>query len=223
VDLAVRWAEEYRQVGATEYLREFEELTQARVLLASGQPDEALALLDKLLAPANTAGRMGSVVEIEALRALALQAHGEGKRALDSLRRALVRAEPEGYVRTFVDDGAPMRALLGRAAASGMALPYVARLLAAFDAPAPGTGSEPGRPSPPLPPVEQPLAEPLTGRELEVLHLLGEGLSNAEIGHRLVISLPTVKSHTRNIYGKLGVHNRREAVARARRLEILPS
>ncbi len=207
IDLAARWADAYRQVGETEYLCEFEELTLARVLLAEGRTAEALALLDARLGPAAEAGRMGAVIEMQALRAPALPDAGE---ALEALAQALALAEPEGYVRPFLDGGEPMRALLKRAVAAGIAPRYVSRLLAAF---------EPSRRTAAGPP--QPLVEPLTDRELEVLRLLAEELSNREIGARLFISLPTVKSHTRNIYGKLGIGSREEAVARARDLGIL--
>jgi len=209
IDLAARWADEYRQVGQTEYLREFEDLTLARVLLAEGQSAEALALLDARLLPAKAAGRMSAVIDIQTLRALALPAP---EKALDALQEALNLAEPEGYVRLFLDAGEPMQALLKRAVARGVAPHYVSRLLAAFG---------PSRQL--VPKTPQPLVEPLTGRELEVLQLLAEDLSNREIGRRLFISLPTVKSHTRTIYGKLGVHNREEAVARAQALSILPT
>jgi LuxR family maltose regulon positive regulatory protein len=208
LDLAARWADDYRQLGETQYLREFEDLTLARVLLAEDRSAEALALLDARLVPARAAGRMSAVIEIQALRALALPTSGD---ALDALQQALSLAEPEGYVRRFVDEGQPMRALLRGAAAQGIWPRYVSRLLAAF-----GSSHSAGAPAP------QPLVEPLSDRELEVLHLLAEDLSNREIGRRLFISLPTVKSHTRNIYGKLGVHTRDEAVARARALAILP-
>jgi len=209
LDLAAGWAEEYQQTGETEYLREFEDLTLARVLLAGGQPAEALAVLDARLMPARDAGRISAVIEIQALRALALPTPDE---ALDALQQALNLAEPEGYVRLFLDAGEPMQALLKRAAARGIVPHYVSRLLAALSPARPAAARAP-----------QPLVEPLTGRELEVLHLLAEDLSNREIGRRLFISLPTVKSHTRNIYGKLGVQNREEAVARAQALGILPA
>ena len=176
------------------------------MLLAEGQSAEALALLDARLSPARDAGRMSAVIEIQALRALALPAPDE---ALDALQQALNLAEPEGYVRLFLDAGEPMQAWLKRAAARGIAPQDVSRLLAAF-----GPSREVAARAP------QPLVEPLTDRELEVLHLLAEDLSNREIGRRLFISLPTVKSHTRNIYGKLGVHSREEAVARAQALGI---
>jgi LuxR family maltose regulon positive regulatory protein len=152
---------------------------------------------------------MGAVLEIQALRALALPVPGEG---LAALRVALGLAEPEGYVRVFVAEGEPMRTRLKLAAARGIAPTYTGRLLAAF-APSEGPATR----------ARQPLVEPLTERELEVLRLLAGELSNAEIGRRLFVSLPTVKSHTRTIYGKLGVHSRAEAVARARALGILPA
>jgi LuxR family maltose regulon positive regulatory protein len=211
-DLAAEWAADYRQVGETEYLREFEDLTLARVLLAGGDASGALALLDALLPPARAAGRFASAVEIEALRAVALHALDEADAALAALAQALARAEPEGYVRVFVDVGPPMAALLKEAGSRGIAPRYVGRLLAAFPPVTPHPAS----------PAGQPLVEPLTERELDVLRLLAERLSNREIGRRLFVSLPTVKSHTSSIYGKLGVHSREDAVARARALGILP-
>jgi LuxR family maltose regulon positive regulatory protein len=215
LELARRWAHDYRQTGGTEYLREFEDLTLARVMLADGQADEALVLLDSLLRAAEAAGRGGRVIEVLALRALARQAHGHTTRAVDDLARALELAEPEGFVRTFVDEGEPMAALLRQAASRGITPAYASTLLAVLS-----TSESRGPTAPTL--HAQPLVEPLSGRELEVLDLLAEGLTNAEIARRLVISLPTVKSHTRNIYGKLGVHDRKQAVAQARELGILP-
>jgi LuxR family maltose regulon positive regulatory protein len=213
LELAARWARDYGRLGGVEYLREFEDLTLARVLLAQDEPAEALALLDTLLLPAEAAGRMGSAIEIQALRALALQALGDSHGALDALERALKLAEPEGYARVFMDAGEPMAHLLRQAARRGIAPTYVGQLLAAL-----GAGTE-GQAEIEL----SPLVEPLSDREMEVLGLLAEGLSNSEIAQRLFISLPTVKSHTRNIYGKLGVHSRKEAVVRARALGILAS
>jgi LuxR family maltose regulon positive regulatory protein len=199
-------------VGETEVLREFEDLTLARVLLAQDASAEALALLQKLLPQAEDDGRVGRAIEMHALEALALQMLGEGERALDGLARALGLAEPEGYVRLFVEAGEPMVALLQKAAARGIAPAYVTGLLGAFGPSAHASVTS----------SAQPLAEPLTERELQVLHLIAEGLTNPEIAQRLFISLPTVKSHARNIYGKLGVHRRRQAVAQARALGILP-
>jgi LuxR family maltose regulon positive regulatory protein len=223
LDQAVEWAREYQQLGDTEYLREFEDLTLARVLLAEHKPDESLALLDPMLAQAQHAGRLGSVIQIQASRAVALLALGDRDQALAALESALTMARPEGYVRSFVDHGEPMRALLKRAASRGMAPAYVARLLAAYDWPSEVWAQHPAAHLAPRTPVDQPLVEPLSAREMEVLHLLAKGRSNKEIAQTLYISLPTVKSHTRSIYGKLGVHSRKEAVARARGLGILPT
>ncbi|MDD3828351.1 MAG: LuxR C-terminal-related transcriptional regulator [Anaerolineae bacterium] len=207
--LAARWADDYRQQGETEYLREFEDLTLVRVLLAQGNAADALARLDQYLVAARAAGRGNAVIEIYILRALATPDPGK---AMEALGQALHLGEPEGYVRQFLDAGEPALRLLQQAAVRGIAPGYTARLLAAFG-PAPGARRA----------AAQPLVEPLSARELEVLHLLAEDLSNREIGRRLFISLPTVKSHTRNIYDKLSVHDREEAVARARDLNILPT
>jgi LuxR family maltose regulon positive regulatory protein len=212
---ACRWAGDYRQIGATEYIREFEDCTLARVMLADNQPGEALALLDGMVSSAEGGGRRGTLIEILALRAWARQALGEESAALDDLERSLAMAEPERYVRTFVDMGDAMAALLRQAATRGFSPAYASHLLVAF-------GVEGVRGLTPAPSQTQPLVEPLSDRELEVLQLLAEGLSNPEIGQRLFISLPTVKSHTRNIYGKLDVHSRKQAVAQARILGILP-
>ena len=211
IELAARWVADYGQLGKTEYLREFEDLTLARVLLAEGKPSRALAVLDRLLPPAEEAGRMGTVIEILALRALALQALGGADRALEALKAALQLAEPEGYARVFIDEGESMAVLLRQAARRHIAPGYVSQLLAAL-------GTEGQRT------VDMAsLVEPLSDREIIVLDLLAEGLTNPEIAHRLFIALPTVKSHTRNIYGKLGVHSRKEAVVQARALGILSS
>lgn len=213
LELAARWARDYERLSETEYLRELEDLTLARVFLAQDKPSEPLALLDTLLPPAEDAGRMGTVIEISALRALALRTLGDIDKALGALERALQLAEPEGYARVFIDEGEPMAHLLRQAANRTIAPSYVGQLLAVLgtitkDQPAIDMSS---------------LVEPLSDREIQVLELLADRLSNSEIAQRLFISLPTVKSHTRNIYGKLGVHNRKEAVVRARALSILPS
>jgi LuxR family maltose regulon positive regulatory protein len=218
LDQASAWAEDYRQVGATEHLRIVEDLALARVLLARDQLEETRALLDSLLPPAETQGRWGHAIEVLILRALALDALGDTATALENLDRALALGEPEGYIRLFVDEGRPLAALLRQAAGRGPAASYARKLLSAIAASKPPAGDD-AAPSPEAP--VQPLIEPLTARELEVLQLLAEGLSNREIAQRLVVSLPTVKSHTRNIYGKLSVHSRRQAVAHARDLGIL--
>jgi LuxR family maltose regulon positive regulatory protein len=211
LEQATRWTQDYEQLGATEYLREFEDLTLVRVRLAQDEPFETLALLDELLPPAEATGRTGTVIEIWALYALALQAQGDLNGALAALERAVQLAKPEGYARVFIEEGQPMAHLLHKAANLDISPSYVGQLLVAMEY---GTEAKQaiGMSS---------LVEPLSERELEVLALIADGLSNPEIAQRLFISLSTVKSHARNIYGKLGVHKRKEAVARAKTLGIL--
>jgi LuxR family maltose regulon positive regulatory protein len=202
------------QAGALIF-REQEQMILAGVLLAQQRSKEALTLLARLAGEAEAGGRFGRLIEILSLQSVAQQAQGDTAGAFTALEKALALGEPEGYVRVFVEQGAPMAALLQRAAAHGIAPDYVSRLLVALDAE--GAESVPA-PSPPSPP---PLVEPLTPRELEVLQLLGEGRTNREIAEALVITLNGVKKHTSNIYGKLGVHSRTQAVVRAQELGIL--
>jgi LuxR family maltose regulon positive regulatory protein len=185
-----------------------------RILIAEGRLDSANRLLPRLLEAAEAGGRTSKSIEILMLQALASKASGNTPQALATLEQALALAEPEGFVRTFVDEGLPMAQLLYAAAAGGMMQDYTARLLAAFEG---RTADQEQAVTP------SPLIEPLSERELEVLKLVARGLTNREIASRLFLSLNTVKAHTRNIYGKLGVHSRTQAVARARSLEVLPS
>jgi LuxR family maltose regulon positive regulatory protein len=145
---------------------------------------------------------------------LVLQALGEGDQALVALERALSLAEPEGYVRAFIGESAPMGELLRRAAARGIRLDYVGKLLAALES---ETADE--QQASRLAPLS--LVEPLSGRELEVLRLLTTHLSSTQIAQELVISVSTVRSHVKNIYGKLNVHTRADAVRRAKELGLL--
>jgi LuxR family maltose regulon positive regulatory protein len=207
------------------YLREFEHITLARVLLARYKSDreerfihEAMGLLERLLQVAEQCGRMGSVIEILVLQALAHEAQGESPSALVPLERAVALAEPEGYVRVFVDEGRPMAQLLSEAAAHGIMPDYTAKLLAVFEAEEQMSADES---HPPPAPPGQPLVEPLSQRELEVLRLVAQGLSNRQIAERLFLALDTVKGHNRNIFSKLLVRRRTEAVARARELGLL--
>ena len=222
---AARWTEEtgLGPDDEPEFPREPGQLVLARVLLAQGRPGPALALLDRLHAAAAAQDRTGSLIEIRALRALALAAGGDEPAALDALASALVLACPQGYVRVFADEGPPMAALLGRliaaqraerAAARRVPLDCLARLQRAFDA---------GRAAPvPGPPAAAGIVEPLTGRELEVLEMLAAGRSNQAIAGQLFVSLDTVKKHVGHVLGKLGAANRTEAVARARQLGLIP-
>jgi LuxR family maltose regulon positive regulatory protein len=153
---------------------------------------------------------MKSAIKILALQALAFQTEGDSEQALSVLERALSLAEPEGYVRTFIDEGEPMARLLRLALSRGIAPDYVARLLAAL-------GEEAELASRAM----ESLIEPLTERELEVLRLIVAGLSNPEIAEELFIAVSTVKSHVNHIYGKLTVENRVQAASRARTLNLV--
>jgi LuxR family maltose regulon positive regulatory protein len=203
------------------HLRKYEYLVLARLLMAQDRPDEALVLLEPLLPRMEQQGRIGLVIEIQMLRALAFQAQGDGAQAMTALERGLALAEPGGYVRIFIDEGPPMAQLLYEAAARGMAPEYTGRLLAAFEIETKDDGlkTKAADSSSVLRPAS--LIEPLSERELEVLQLIAEGLSNHEIAQRLFISPSTVKVHTRNIYGKLSVNSRTQAVAKASVLGIL--
>ncbi len=204
------------------YLREFEHVTLARTLIARYRSDRvddsihaAVGLLERLLKAAEQGGRTGSVIEILVLQALAHHVQGDVPRALDPLERALTLAEARGYVRVFVDEGLPMAALLREAAKHGIAPNYAGQLRAAFGKAA-SFGKAGGKR-----PVTQPLIDPLSERELGVLRLLGTELNGPEIARELVVSLNTMRTHTKNIYSKLGVNSRRAAVRRAEELDLL--
>jgi LuxR family maltose regulon positive regulatory protein len=202
--------------GELSFLREIEYVALARILIAQGRLQQASRLLQRLNKPAEAGGRTTSLIEILSLQALAFRAGVDTAGAMTALERALTLAEPGGFIRIFVDEGPPMARLLYEALSRGIAPDYVRRLLAAF----PNVELE--QPESTKPQVsEAELIEPLSERELEVLQLIAEGLTNPEIASRLFVSLNTVKAHTRNIYGKLGVHNRTEAVTKARALGVL--
>jgi LuxR family transcriptional regulator, maltose regulon positive regulatory protein len=225
--LASQWAEDYaaRLEADAPNLRPlikygFAHTTLARVLLAEGRPEEAAQLLERLLAVAEAGGWIGDVIELRALRALTLQLQGASTQALTTFVSALALAEPEGYVRLFVDEGAPMVALLGKllqtqrerlpASLQQVSTSYVQQLLAAAGAAVP---AEPAAP--------EALLEPLSDRELEVLRLLAAGLESPEVARALIISVSTARTHIKNIYGKLGVHGRVQAIERARALGLI--
>jgi LuxR family maltose regulon positive regulatory protein len=200
------------------YLREFEHITLARVLLARATSEsadrslrEAIRLLERLLKAAEDGERTGNVIEILALQALAHQVRGDLPATLVPLQRALTLAEPEGYVRIFVDEGPPMAALLRAAETQRIAPTYVRRLLGAC-------GQAEDRP--PSRPVTEVLIEPLSERERDVLRLLRSDLSGPDMARTLVVSLNTLRTHTKNIYTKLGVTSRRAAVRRAEELDL---
>jgi LuxR family maltose regulon positive regulatory protein len=186
-------------------------LSEALVYLAQGDASTALALLDGLRQQAEARGWADERLNIMTLQAVAQHMQGERDKALERLDEALALAEPEGFIRLFVDKGPPMAHLLAETAAQGMRPDYVGKLMAAFDA-EPKTGESISSPS---------LSEPLSQRELEVLRLIEQGLSNSEISERLFLALDTVKGHNRRIFEKLGVQRRTEAVAQARKLGLL--
>ena len=198
------------------YVGEYEHITLARVLLAQGvrthdprPTQQAVELLDRLLVDAEAGGRWRSVVEILVLHALARHARGRSAAGLDPLGRALTLAETEGYVRTFVGEGAPMAEMLGKATKRGITPEYGRRLLDAF-----GRSERHAT-------AGQSLVEPLSERELDVLRLLASDLDGPGIADELVVGLSTVRTHTKSIYAKLGVNSRRAAVRRGEELGLL--
>jgi LuxR family transcriptional regulator, maltose regulon positive regulatory protein len=227
VSAAAQWA---KAAGLSpedepDYPREPAYLLLARVLLAQDRPGPALTLLQRVLAAAASQGRIGNIIEIQALRALALAARGDHAGALGALADAVTRACPQGYVRVFADEGAPMHAVLTRlsaarknqqALARDIDPDYLDRLLRACRQ----AGAAPLSRRAAAPPPG--MAEPLTDREVEVLRLLAAGRSNQGIAHELVVALDTVKKHVTHILGKLGAANRTEAVARARQFGLIP-
>jgi LuxR family maltose regulon positive regulatory protein len=221
VTAGVRFVQENRLAPDDEpnFAREAGYLVLARVLLAQGRSAQALALLDRLHTAAAAQDRVGSVIEVGALRALARSAAGDEPGAVMALAGTLTLACPQGYVRVFADEGAPMAALLGRLiaaqrttrAVASVTLGYLARLQRAFDV---------GPPAPDRGPSG--IVDPLTSREFEVLEMLAAGRSNQAIARELVVTLDTVKKHVGHVLGKLGAANRTEAVARARQLGLIP-
>jgi LuxR family maltose regulon positive regulatory protein len=182
-----------------------------------------MGLLERLLKAAEEGGRTGSVIEILVVQALAYHAHGDLTTALLPMQQALVLAEPEGYVRLFLDEGSRMMELLREASAREIMPDYTDKLLAAFEA---EKRNNQGKPDlhPALPEGHregEPHIETLSQRELQIIQLIAQGLSNREIGERLFLALDTVKGHNRKIFEKLQVQSRTEAVARARELSLL--
>jgi len=202
--------------GELSYLREFGHITLARLLIAqhtadpsSGAATEASGLLARLLDAAEAGGRIGSANEILVLQSLAFEAQGQTSLALEPLARVLDRAEPEGYVRLFLDEGAPMLRLLRAAAGAGIRPDYVRRLSQALRQEE-GAGGE-----------QQTAAEPLSERELHVLRLLATPLSGPEIARELHVSLNTMRTHTKHVFAKLEVTSRAAAVRRAEAIGLI--
>jgi LuxR family maltose regulon positive regulatory protein len=197
-------------------------ISQARVHIARKEASAALAVLGPVREKAEGKGWADQVLKVTILEAVAYYMLGQNDEAVSLLEDALAMAESGGFVRTFVDEGPPMVRLLSEAAARGIVPDYIARLLAAFEDMTKDGGrrAENEIPSSVVRPSST-LVEPLSEREIEVLQLIAEGLTNQKVADRLYLSLHTVKVHARNIYGKLGVKNRTQAVAKARALGIL--
>ena len=225
IEAAERWVQDRGLDRDTEleetttdsrFLRTAERTTLAQVRIAQGRPGEALAVLEPLAQTAEEAGWVVLLVKALALTSVAHYMQGELSQAMTVLEHALRLAEPEGYVRTFVDEGEPMIQLLRHAASHGIAPQYVSMLLAVCEPP---EQAEAGQV--PTYPQTQPLIEPLSERELQVLRLLTTRLSSREMAQELFISRDTVRSHIKSIYGKMNVHSRQEAVQRAEELGLL--
>ncbi len=209
-------------LAAAAHLAEKHELpiSQARVCLAQGDTSAALALLEPLRQQMEAKGWQDERLKIMILQAIALQAHGEKDKAVQLLGEALALAEPSGFIRIFVDEGVPMAKLLTETAVLGIMPNYSSKLLAVFEAEGQYNNNKSWLPSTPQPPDVPSLIEPLTPRERDVLQLIVAGHSNPEIAAQLVIALSTVKTHVKNIYGKLQVTNRFQAVVRTKDLNL---
>ncbi|MFC1923452.1 LuxR C-terminal-related transcriptional regulator [Chloroflexota bacterium] len=205
-------------LAAAAHLTEKHELpiNLARVHLAQGDSGEALALLEPLRRQAESRDLEDERLKVMVLQAVALHAHDETEKAVRMLGDALALGEPGGFIRTFVDEGPPMARLLYEALNYEIAPDYVQRLLAAFPTKEPERSDSSKTHAP-----HTELIEPLSKREIEVLQLISEGLTNQEVATRLHLSLYTVKAHARNIYTKFGVENRIQAVAKGKALGIL--
>ena len=223
---AERWAEEWglSEHDEVSYAREREQLVLVRLLLGRHEPNRALSLLDRLEGLAASQGRVQSMIEMRALRSLALHSSGEHNDALSTLEATLSDARPEGYIRVFADEGAPMAALIQRLirqrqrdrswAASRHAREHLLHVAGAFRSRERSGGD--------VVSVTEGTVEPLTARELDVLSLLAAGRRNRDIADELVVTLDTVKRHVSHIFDKLGADNRTDAVARARALHLIP-
>jgi LuxR family maltose regulon positive regulatory protein len=206
VDAATQWLTQLMKEGRLSDSNPLPNMIRPRLLLVQGEYDEARRVMESALAWAETRHRIDAMIHRLAMLACVQYEAGDAAQALSTLERVLQLAEPGGYIRVFVDRGKSMATLLCQAAARGLAPDYVSTLLEPFRAP-------------PTPVPE--LVEPLSDRELEIVHLIAAGLSNQEIADTLVVSINTVKTHIRRLYGKLSVSNRLQAMKRAQELHIL--
>ena len=208
----VRWTEEMKDQAGERDFDQSDRLScmLIRIFLAQGEYDKALSSSERLLLRTETAQQIGLVIELFLLQSMAYQGKQDLAHALVALKHALELAEPHGFMRVFLDEGAPMIQLLIHARSRGFALHYITKLISGLSK----TGAA-------LPDISQPLIEPLSDRELEVLRLVAEGKSNQQIADALIIARGTVKKHLNNIFGKLGAQNRTQCVARARELDLL--
>ncbi len=213
--MVITTSEAKASINLPAILHEAVQLILARVHLIKNEPRNALSVLEKIQNPAETEGRYRHLIEIYTLKALTLRILNESQAAFEYIERALRLAEEEGFMRVFLDgsfleNGVPMQHLLYKAAAYGITPGFTHKLLDSF----PMIVKEQQKPG-----IE--LLEPLSHREIEVLEQLARGLSNREIAQQLIISMDTVKTHTSNIYSKLGVHNRTQAVIKAKALGVI--
>jgi len=218
-DALRQWVQE-RQLDTDDeplFVREVEYLVFARILILRGELEDAVNLVERLIARAQAGGRVTRQIEMYLVQALAVEELGDTDKAMTILSMGVSLAKSGGHIRLFVNEGPPMARLLYKALSRDIFPDYVRRLLAAFPNAEPPEQLERARAQVPT----SDLVEPLSERELEVLALIAQGLTNREIASRLFLSLNTVKAHTRNIYGKLGVHSRTQAVAKAKALGVL--
>jgi LuxR family maltose regulon positive regulatory protein len=224
LEAASQWAEdrglytdgEAKLADETGFFLLVEYIVLARILFAKECFDETTRLLHHLLNAATAGGHTSRAIEILILQAMIYQAEDDTAQAITTLEKALTLAEPGGFIRIFIDEGPAMARLLYEALKVGISPDYISQLLAVF----PGDESKKPDLSKPQTPKTD-LVEPLSDREIEVLQLISEGLTNSEIGSRLFLSPNTVKAHARNIYAKIGVNNRTQAGAKARALGLL--
>jgi LuxR family maltose regulon positive regulatory protein len=234
IDAAAAWAREHDLSAGDDlsYLREYEHLTLARILLAQHRTrgeERALrdgrALLDRVLEAAEAGSRSGTVMEAEVLRALAHHASGDAGAALESLERAVCLAEPQGWVRFLLDAGPDVGELLATLAQRRPRSAFVRELIARRLEPATAQAAVPAAAGSQGAAARQVagerLLDPLSDRELDVLRLLASDLDGPAIARELVVSLNTVRTHTKHVYSKLGVNSRRAAVSRAHQLGLL--